>query len=296
MEQCFGPFAATLCRDRVPYKDLAAELNNMVSALKAEVDKRKRELQPGLSASCRQRARMSPSDLQATLAAGANIAQRVLPRLPSSYWHGRALEEKDWLGLAAQLYSELFSPEFLVPLLEDDLAFRLEAVDVDLSQYKELLQTHGSVDLDVSRVVHHPKGKVHIHSPYLDLSVFNPQSSSAARTASAKTKRPPWKRENVTGGERPSLPPAVPHPAKIALIIFNRENEDPIPLDSDACQQVLKAVCSGGSNTEAIGSSGASSSSPSASIQMAPSAEDVSLEPTGQRATYTHGGPYSTCV
>lgn len=294
VEQCFGPFAATLARDRGPYKDLEAELNNMVSALKAEVDKRKRELQLGLGVSCRQRTRMAASDLQGALAAGANLAQQLLPRLPASHWKDRGLEEKDWLGLAAQLYSEVFCPEFLVPLVEGDVAFRLEAVDVDLLKYRELSQVHASADLDVSRVMHFPKGKVHFHAPYLDLSVFNPQSS-LANMASTKTKRAPWKRES-SAGERPSLPPSVPHPAKIALIIFNRENEDPIPLDSDACQQILRAVCSGGGNADAVGSSGASSSSPSVSLQMAPSAEDISLEPRGQRATYTHSGPYSTCV
>lgn len=299
VEQCFGPFAATLARDRGPYRDLEAELSNMVSALKAEVDKRRRELQLGLGVGARQRTRMSATGggLQVALAAGAGLAQQLLPRLPSAYWHERTLEEKDWLGLAAQLYSEVFSPEFLVPLLEDDVAFPLQAVDVDLSRYKELSQMHSSVDLDVSRVIHLPKGKIHVHTPYLDLSAFNPQSSAATRTTASRTKRPPWKRKRENDSERPSLPPAVPHPAKIALIIFNRENEDPIPLDSEACLQVLKAVCSGSNNAEPIGSSGASSSTPSVSLQVTPSAEDVSLEPQGQRATYTHSGQaYSTCV
>ncbi|XP_077491629.1 uncharacterized protein LOC144102190 [Amblyomma americanum] len=242
VEQCFGPFAATLARDQGPYRDLEAELSNVVSALKAEVDKRQRELQLGLGVGARQRMRMSAGGLQSALAAGAGLAQQLLPRLPSAYWHERTLEEKDWLGLAAQLYSEIFLPEFLVPLLEDDVAFPLQAVDVDLSRYKELAQMHSAVDLDVSRVIHLPKGKIHIHTPYLDLSAFNPQSSTTARTTASRTKRPPWKSRRESDSERPSLPPAVPHPAKTALIIFNRENEDPIPLDSDACQQDLKVT------------------------------------------------------
>ncbi|KAL1473616.1 hypothetical protein MTO96_038574 [Rhipicephalus appendiculatus] len=99
-----------------------------------------------------------------------------------------------------------------------------------------------------------------------------------------------------SGSGGPVFPRLSPTQAKIALIIFNRENEDPIPLDSDACQQVLKAVYSGSSTAQPVGSSGASSSG-TPSIQMTPSAEDVSLEPQGQRATYTHGGPHnSTCV
>lgn len=295
VEQCFSPFASTLARDKSPYRDLEAELNNMVSALKAEVDKRKRELQLGLGVGCRQRTRMTAAGLHSALVAGSSLAQHLLPQLPSAHWQDRGLEEKDWLGLAAQLYSETFSPEFLVPLLEDDVAFTLQVVDVDLTKYRELAQTHGAVDIDTSRVVHLPKGKIHIHTPYLDPSAFNPQSSTAGHTTTSKTKRLPWKRQE-SGSERPSLPPAVPHPAKIALIIFNRENEDPIPLDSEACQQVLKAVYSGSSTAQPVGSSGASSSG-TPSIQMTPSAEDVSLEPQGQRATYTHGGPHnSTCV
>ncbi|KAK8782529.1 hypothetical protein V5799_016141 [Amblyomma americanum] len=98
VEQCFGPFAATLARDRGPYRDLEAELSNMVSALKAEVDKRRRELQLGLGVGARQRTRMSAGGLQSALAAGAGLAQQLLPRLPSAYWHERTLEEKDWLG------------------------------------------------------------------------------------------------------------------------------------------------------------------------------------------------------
>ncbi|KAL1473617.1 hypothetical protein MTO96_038575, partial [Rhipicephalus appendiculatus] len=189
VEQCFSPFASTLARDKSPYRDLEAELNNMVSALKAEVDKRKRELQLGLGVGCRQRTRMTAAGLHSALVAGSSLAQHLLPQLPSAHWQDRGLEEKDWLGLAAQLYSETFSPEFLVPLLEDDVAFTLQVVDVDLTKYRELAQTHGAVDIDTSRVVHLPKGKIHIHTPYLDPSAFNPQSSTSGHTTTSKTKR-----------------------------------------------------------------------------------------------------------
>lgn len=302
---CFGPFGATLSREHGPYRALEAELNDMVSALKAEVDGRRRELQLGMGASVRSRTRMREGDLRVALSAGAAVARHLLPLhlFPhletdadgSGFWRDRGLEEKDFLGLTAQLYSELFSPDVLVPLRDDDVAFKLETIGVDLSRYKEMARTHAAVD--VSCVVHAPQGKVHVHAPFLDLSAFNPQAPPCGRSSSGGRSRAPWKpRRGETS--RPELPPAVPHPAKIALIVFNRENDDPIPLDSDACRQVLQDIgCGGGPAAGGSSGGGGTPAAGSGSLGGGPSLEDATVEPRGRRATYaTRSLPQSTSV
>lgn len=65
---------------------------------------------------------MAASDLQGALAAGANLAQQLLPRLPASHWKDRGLEEKDWLGTGlpmshARSAGSAF-PDFLVAAAE----------------------------------------------------------------------------------------------------------------------------------------------------------------------------------
>lgn len=34
----------------------------------------------------------------------------------------------------------------------------------------------------------------------------------------------------------------IPHPAYIAIGIYNRDSDDPIPLDDNICQDILKAL------------------------------------------------------
>lgn len=42
--------------------------------------------------------------------------------------------------------------------------------------------------------------------------------------------------------EKLLIPLPVPHPAHIAVTIHNRDSEDPIPLDLDICQNILRAI------------------------------------------------------
>lgn len=53
----------------------------------------------------------------------------------------------------------------------------------------------------------------------------------------------PWKRQCIPySAEKLLIPLPIPHPAHIAITIHNRDTEDPIPLDSDLCQEILRAV------------------------------------------------------
>lgn len=51
----------------------------------------------------------------------------------------------------------------------------------------------------------------------------------------------PWKRpEHPYSAEKLVIPLPVPHPAQIALTIYNRDTDNPIPVDSDTCKHVLR--------------------------------------------------------
>lgn len=53
----------------------------------------------------------------------------VLWRLGTSeqeFWDSKALPQNDWAGLAALLYSDIFSLDILSPLSDTDTCFRLE--------------------------------------------------------------------------------------------------------------------------------------------------------------------------
>lgn len=38
------------------------------------------------------------------------------------------------------------------------------------------------------------------------------------------------------------IPLPVPHPAHIAVTIYNRDTDDPIPLESEICQNILRGI------------------------------------------------------
>lgn len=53
----------------------------------------------------------------------------VLKRLPvteEEFWESRGLALNDWSGLAALIYADIFSLDFLTPLDEMDTRFKLE--------------------------------------------------------------------------------------------------------------------------------------------------------------------------
>lgn len=53
----------------------------------------------------------------------------------------------------------------------------------------------------------------------------------------------PWKEiAQVTYNDKLHIPLLVPHPTNIALTIYNRDSDDPIPLESDICQSILKGI------------------------------------------------------
>jgi hypothetical protein len=54
----------------------------------------------------------------------------------------------------------------------------------------------------------------------------------------------PWKRKKLalTQSEKLLIPLPIPHPVHIALSIYNRDSDEPIPLDSDLCWDILRSI------------------------------------------------------
>lgn len=98
-----------------------------------------------------------------------------------SYNRLQNLQINDWAGLAAYLYTEIFSLDFLTPLAETDTQFRLEPhPQLDLQRYTEMVQTASELmgvnGPDLLGNVYAPRGNIQVNSPYLEISAFNPRS------------------------------------------------------------------------------------------------------------------------
>lgn len=91
------------------------------------------------------------------------------------------LQINDWAGLAAYLYTEIFSLDFLTPLAETDTQFRLDPhPQLDLQRYTEMVQSASELmgvnGPDLLGNVYAPRGNIQVNSPYLEISAFNPRS------------------------------------------------------------------------------------------------------------------------
>lgn len=178
------------------------------------------------------------------------------------FWESRSLNPGDWAGLAGLLYSEIFSLDILTPLDHTDTTFKLELhPQADLSRYAEMVHNIqlGSGGPDLLGNVYTPRGNIHINSPYLEVSTFNPRSkmlatekkidkkelrSLVSSSLSSKSQiQMPWKKTHSPYlPDKVTIPLPIPHPAHIACTIYNRDSDDPIPLESEICQSILKGI------------------------------------------------------
>lgn len=110
----------------------------------------------------------------------------ILPKLCCSeeqFWEDHALSVGDWAGLASLLYTELFSLDILTPLDHTDTSFRLDPhPNADISRYTEMVHSAqlGAAGPDLLGNVYMPRGNIQVHSPYLEVSAFNPRSKLTA--------------------------------------------------------------------------------------------------------------------
>lgn len=90
----------------------------------------------------------------------------------------------DWAGLAGLLYTDIFSIDFLTPISESDIQFKLEPnSELDLSRYTKMVQSaSGAIGVngpDLLENVYASRRNIHVNSPSLEVSAFNPRSKYA---------------------------------------------------------------------------------------------------------------------
>lgn len=64
----------------------------------------------------------------------------------------------------------------------------------------------------------------------------------------------PWKNQNKPfAPDKMIIPLPIPHPVHIAVIIYNRDSDNPIPLESELCQNILQGIEDGAVLVDKIG-------------------------------------------
>ena len=93
------------------------------------------------------------------------------------------------------------------------------------------------------RAVHAPHGNIHIQSPYLDPSLFNPLATTGTHLASLPGPHHP-RRWAILRQPPPSplprlcVPLPVPHPAEVSIIIHNRDTSQEISMEQ--CRPIIR--------------------------------------------------------
>lgn len=102
------------------------------------------------------------------------------------FLHFQGLSVGDWAGLAGMLYVDIFSLEFLTPIGDKEITFKLEPhTQLDLSRYTEMVQN--AIDImgvngpDLLGNLYAPRGNIQIKSPFLEVSAFNPRSKITSK-------------------------------------------------------------------------------------------------------------------
>ncbi|XP_063709490.1 uncharacterized protein LOC134837994 isoform X3 [Culicoides brevitarsis] len=280
VEACFGPFSATLAKSG-PYKNLEREAQDLMVSLHEKLEKRRRELQTGLTSQVKSRIKLNTVELKIAIQQGAHMLERFYPNHVISrlsmgedeFWDAKGLSVGDWAGLAGLIYADIFGLDFLTPLSDTDTQFKLEPhTQLDLVRYSEMVQSASEIinGPDLLGNVYTPRGNIQVHSPYLEVTAFNPRSRLAINTNKTEKKDTtaglttprvrarrttlpqtlkrvtlrPWKRkqyENIFM-EKLLIPLPIPHPVHIAISIYNRDSDSPIPLECDVCGDILKSI------------------------------------------------------
>ncbi|XP_050100782.1 uncharacterized protein LOC126581283 isoform X1 [Anopheles aquasalis] len=286
VEACFGPFSAQLSKSVGPYRQLEREGQDLMASLHEKLEKRRRDLQTGLTTAVKSRIKLNTMELKIVIQQSAYMLEKFYPshviaRLSISeeeFWDAKGLSVGDWAGLAGMLYADIFSLDFLTPLSDTDTQFKLEPhAQLDLSRYTEMVQNTSDImginGPDLLGNVYAPRGNIQVHSPYLEVSAFNPRSrvminsrraekrndtsSSGLTTPRVRARRSPipspkqktqswkpWKRKQQPkhAADKMLIPLPIPHPVHIAISIYNRDSDQPIPIESDLCWEILRSI------------------------------------------------------
>ncbi|KAL0892745.1 hypothetical protein ABMA27_014454 [Loxostege sticticalis] len=227
VDACFGPFSVQIAKTGA-YKQLEKECMELTMSLREKVSTRRRELALGLSDAARARVRMTTQDLRRAVQTAAAELSRVFSSAARSeeWWTARGLELADWHALAANMLVEVFDAEVLVALEEGEARVSLEAGEGVRSWAAHCGRDTAPPDVLAERDDWRPDAAgvwcewggtpaPRVPAPSLEVSAFNPRA--------------------------PHHPP-VPHPATVALVLHNRESDNPVPLDSELCAEILRSL------------------------------------------------------
>lgn len=148
VESCFGSFSTQLSKTG-QYKILEKEAQDLMTVMHEKLEKRRRELQTGLSVTVKSKIKLLTNELKIALQQGALMLERfypahIYPKLgctEEQFWDNRVLTVGDWASLAGVLYTELFSIDVLTPLDDTDTSFKLDPhPQADLSKYTNMIQ------------------------------------------------------------------------------------------------------------------------------------------------------------
>ncbi|XP_047995718.1 uncharacterized protein LOC125233682 [Leguminivora glycinivorella] len=225
---CFGPFSVQIAKNAGGvYAQLEKECSELITSLREKVEARRHELALGLSDAARVRVRMSANDLRRAIQAAALELARLWGECArgDEWWGARGLSAGDWHALAANTLGEVFDPEILVALEESEARLPLESGAGARTWAARCGRDEAPPDVlaerDDWRRAHGMWGEwggtpaPRVPPPTLELSAFSPRV--------------------------PSMPP-VPPPPVVALVLHNRESDNPVPLDSDLCAEILRSL------------------------------------------------------
>ncbi|XP_072932256.1 uncharacterized protein [Epargyreus clarus] len=240
VDACFGPFSVQIAKTGA-YKQLEKECSELVASAREKLASRRRELALPLSDAARARVRLPAQDLRKAIHASALELSRAWGEAArgEEWWAARGLAPGDWHALAANMLVEVFDAETLVALEEREARLPLEAGAGARAWEARCARALAPPDVLAERA----DWAAAPGTPYIS---YNKASLPAGvwgewGGAAAPRVRAPALEASAFSPRAPHQPP-VPHPATVALVLHNRESDNPVPLDSELCAEILKTL------------------------------------------------------
>lgn len=136
--------------------------------------------------------RLKAAALSEAIQKGSNIVSHYYPKSIFRYmteweidhfWYSKQLSPNDWVGLTRSIYSELFSPNFLISLEDSDEVYSLKIKQLNLERYLNMfVENQPHDDLDFATLIEQQFLAKKISSKLTSYSVrsnFNCQSVSS---------------------------------------------------------------------------------------------------------------------
>ncbi|KAJ8727908.1 hypothetical protein PYW08_016293 [Mythimna loreyi] len=143
------------------------------------------------------------------------------------WWAARGLDVADWHALAANTLVEVFDSEVLVALEADEARLPLERGEGERLWAARCGRDTAPPDVLAERD---------------DWGAATPSGVWCEWGGSALPRVSPPTLEASAFSPRAPLHPPVPHPAAVALVLHNRESDNPVPLDSELCAEILRSL------------------------------------------------------